>query len=64
MINLSVGVSEGVYITKIFFFCISRVLARKKLKRVGGFEHNCGFDTFFRPHQIEFAKERGFCNPL
>ena len=22
-------------------------------------KHSCGFDTFFRPHQIEFAKERG-----
>ena len=23
-------------------------------------KHSCGFDTFFRPHQMEFAKERGF----
>ena len=26
-------------------------------------KHSCGFDTFFRSHQIEFAKERGFLQP-
>ena len=31
-------------------------------KSVGIFyiKHSCGFETFFRPHQIEFAKRKGF----
>ena len=45
-----------------------RVLARKKLKSGGGLslrsKHVCGVNTFFTPHQREFALERGLVNPF